>query len=103
MAARQIRHGDVLLTRVADCAPATATARQGRAVLAEGEITGHAHVATGRGLRMIGPDRLMVPDTAHLTHEEHGLAVLEPGDYVVSRQVEFVPVAGNAEARRVRD
>jgi len=111
MAARQIRHGDVLVTRVADCEAALADgptgagkkARQGRAVLAEGEITGHAHVATGRGLRMAGPDRLMAPETAHLTHEEHGLAVLEPGEYIISRQMEFVPLAAGAETRRVRD
>jgi hypothetical protein len=104
MAARQIRHGDVLVTRVADYMAAAdgKKPRMGRAVLAEGEITGHAHVATGRGLRLAG-DRLFVPEPAELTHEEHGLAVLEPGEYIISRQMEFVTVQDTAETRYVRD
>lgn len=92
------RHGDVLLVRVGDCA-ANGPKRVRRMVLAEGEVTGHAHVITAPG-RLVG-DRLSLPEGGTITHEEHREIVLEPGDYQVIHQQQFTPITRGWS--RVRD
>jgi hypothetical protein len=92
------RHGDVLLVRVGDC-PENTPKRVRRMVLAEGEVTGHAHVITAPG--RFREDRLSLPVGGTITHEEHHEMVLEPGDYRVIHQQQFTPVTRGWS--RVRD
>lgn len=97
------RQGDILL--VADTIPEQARLRRSRRVrVAEGEVTGHAHVLeASRGatievdvdaefLRIMGANGLLV-------HEEHARIELPPGDYRVVRQREYAP----EEIRQVAD
>ena len=66
-------------------------------MLAYGEATGHAHVATGEGLKLLClPDDLtamflQVQVYGRLSHEEHGPIPLAPGFYRVIRQREYLP------------
>ena len=105
----QVRQGDVLLHPVADV-PETARPlprTAGRVVLAEGEVTGHAHAirATGATLLADGDDRyLRVAAPVTLDHEEHAAIELVPGSYRVVIQREYVPAeVGPPAFRRVVD
>ena len=90
------RQGDVLITRVAKI-PARAIKRENRGavVLAEGEVTGHAHrIEAPEIAELYDSDRgvyLTVERATRLVHEEHGAIVLEPGAYRVARQREYTP------------
>ena len=93
----QYRHGDVLLTPVAELPEgATATARQGDLILAEGEVTGHAHRIADRRvtLRNVGEQRYIEvwAEGAVLDHEEHGQIAVAPGIYQVLQQREYSDV-----------
>ena len=96
------RQGDVLVVPIseADVPPGLIPAprdRSGRLVLAYGEATGHAHVVSGEGLRLLClPDDLQamflhVRTLGRVTHEEHGAIPLPAGYYRVVRQREYVP------------
>lgn len=102
----QYRQGDVLLVRFRPRRWGALTRverAEGRIVLAEGEVTGHAHVIDSplaelyqdalenRYLKLGGP--------AELRHEEHAPVALGPGVYRVLRQREYAPGA----PRRVAD
>lgn len=112
----QVRQGDVLITRkVLD--RGTLVAREnGRIVLAHGEATGHAHAIRSDHAELydLKEDHTAVGDAvwshlvrclrvnvtpASLEHEEHGTIVLPPGDYEVTRQMQYTP----AESRPVQD
>ena len=93
----QHRHGDVLLTRIGDCELTAAGERE--IVVAEGEVTGHAHRVNGDGAALLG-ERLYLPAGGTIDHEEHGLQVLTPGVYEVRRQAQWHEVVG---WRPVRD
>jgi hypothetical protein len=72
--------------------------------LAEGEVTGHAHVVTAEDAWVIGTEderELEAPSGTEVTHEEHGPISLPAGAYVVRRQRECDP--DTEEARAVRD
>jgi hypothetical protein len=96
------RQGDVLVVPIdeaevpAGLVPAPRD-RSGRLILARGEATGHAHVATGEGLQLLClPDDieamfLQVRVYGRLSHEEHGAIPLPAGYYRVVRQREYVP------------
>jgi len=95
------RHGDVLVTRVAEL-PGDVE-KLTHLVLAEGEITGHSHriaepgsaellqSPTGMFLHVLWP-------SATLIHQEHGPIMLGQGVYRVWRQREYSP----QEIRTVR-
>ena len=96
------RQGDVLVVPIDELPAGLVPAprdRKGRLVLAYGEATGHAHVATGEGLRLLClPDDLEsmflhVQGYGRITHEEHGPIPLPIGYYRVVRQREYVPGA----------
>lgn len=99
--ATQVRQGDVLLVPVdaelaaelaADARPLPRAT--GRVILAEGEVTGHAHAirAAGATLLAAGPDRfLRVTAPVSLDHEEHAPISVGPGTYRVVIQREYVP------------
>lgn len=99
------QQGDVCIEKAT--IPSTAKRKRGL-VLAEGEVTGHAH-------------RLNVPETVtaelfeeksdlylrvsggsvELVHEEHKPIVIEEGEYVVDRVLEYD--YDTEESRRVQD
>ena len=101
----QARHGDVYLVKVEELpknARAQPTPEPGQAILAYGEVTGHAHRIKDptAKLWLDGTNTyLTVDQVAQLTHEEHHTIILEPGVYQVIHQVEYLP----AEYRRVVD
>lgn len=96
------RHGDVLIAPV-DLIPFTASKRPG-CVLAEGELTGHAHRIDRQGaadLYVEGNNLYLsvTADFATVVHEEHQSITLPRGTYRVWQQREYSPQA----IHRVRD
>ena len=106
--ARMIRQGDVLLVpvdRVPDAVVPVAR-ENGRLVLAEGEVTGHAHVIEAEQAELVTADQaaelyLLVygSDPVELRHEEHSALPVEAGAYRVVIQREL----GRFEALQVKD
>jgi hypothetical protein len=113
------RQGDVLLCAI-DPAELPADAvrvprERGRLVLAEGEVTGHAHAVDAPSALLLReprpapgapePRRFLVLDApADLGHEEHAAIALPIGVYEVVIQREYVPPEiGPATTRRVVD
>jgi hypothetical protein len=102
-----IRQGDVLLIPV-NALPEDLLemAYEGRAVVMEGEATGHAHAFYDGGVKLYKapkaarPSYLRVVETeAFLRHEEHETATIPPGIYQIPQQSEYTP----EELRRVTD
>lgn len=81
---RFLHQGDVLLIPL-DAAPEDLTSciEQKEPVLAEGEVTGHAHRVNGQRVRFFRNDTnaylLVEGDDAILVHEEHTHRRLAPG------------------------
>lgn len=97
------RQGDVLIRKV-DALPKglkeVPLDDRGRIVLAEGEVTGHAHVVECDEATFLAADLtdlenrfLRVEHEAQVVHEEHDTLTLEPGFYEVRRQREYQPEA----------
>jgi hypothetical protein len=104
MKAFHVRQGDVMLVRV-DAVPAKAkVTAKGNLVLAEGEVTGHAHRIVDDGAVMLTTAEsatfVRLARKVQLVHEEHGAITLDPGTYRVVRQREFTD---DLEPRRVAD
>ena len=100
------RQGDVILveTTKRPVKGTRAGRKNGRLVLAEGEVTGHAHAISAADVDLyIGEmeEALLVVGNAGaiVTHEEHGPIALDPGTYEVVHQREYRPQA----IRRVAD
>jgi hypothetical protein len=92
------RQGDVLLVAV-DALPEQARLepRTGRIVLAEGEVTGHAHAIEEHDALTYtyqGERYLLTRSTAQLIHEEHAPIAVPPGAWRVVIQREYAPEAG---------
>ncbi len=88
------RHGDVLIAPVEDV-PTEAKPRPGL-ILAQGEITGHAHrIETDAKAELYeGGQQLflrVLGGPARVVHEEHNVIELPPGAYRVWRQREYDP------------
>src|SRR5690349_12699298 len=96
------RHGDVLLVSVPEFPEAAVSVRRrGRIVLAEGEVTGHAHVISERDAWefRVGDERfVLVRSAARLIHEEHAAIDILPGAYRVVIQREYEPAPVEAAA-----
>lgn len=94
MIAKQYRQGDVLITPIgAIPASAKQVSTKKRVVLAEGEATGHQHAIDYSAKKMTvfldGEQMyLRVLEPVVLMHQEHAAATIEPGEYLVRRQVE---------------
>lgn len=96
------RHGDVFIA-ACDSIPAEAKPLP-HLILAEGEITGHAHRILERDAAELfrGADQLYLRvrgNGATLTHEEHRAISIPQGTYRVWIQREYTP----REIRRVID
>jgi len=96
---KMYRQGDVLIVAV-DSVPTSATAlpRTKRGVvLAEGEVTGHAHRIPSRHASLYRSEtdarylRVMGPAPVALRHEEHRTVEIPPGNYRVTIHTEYVP------------
>lgn len=74
-------------------------------VLAEGEVTGHAHRLESKADIEIGGEmgrkEFHAPTGVTITHEEHGPITLRPGKYATGIVQEFDPLA--EELRDVAD
>ena len=89
----QIQQGDVTITRL-ETMPEGERKQisRRRCVLAEGEVTGHAHVIEDEDAELvqIGERMLLsLGKPATLKHEEHGPITLEPGVYEIGRIAEY--------------
>ena len=96
---RQYRQGDVLLCaieRIPEDARPIPTDGE-RLVIAQGELTGHAHAFAAAAVQMLrdaasGRTFLVIgADGAALRHEEHEPILLPEGRYEVRRQREYRP------------
>ena len=96
------RQGDVLLLAIdPDSLPAkvrTVPRQGGRTVLAEGEVTGHAHAISSPAATLLragsgadAPRFLRTIALVDLVHEEHATIALPEGLYSVVIQREYVP------------
>lgn len=99
------RQGDVLLVAVqAIPAGATPERRAGRIVLAEGEVTGHAHAIAELDARTFthdGQRYLLTRSIAQLVHEEHAPIEVPEGSWRIVIQREYEPpVAPQARSWR---
>ena len=98
------RQGDVLITPVPAIPKGLKCVAHERCVLAEGEATGHAHVAIGPDVEMYEDDNgvlwLSAPSGCVVNHEEHGTITLPPGSHRVTRQREWTDAD---EPRQVAD
>lgn len=89
------RQGDVLLEKIAPSLEKVENLRLNHqiegGVIAEGEVTGHAHKLVGADLH--GSNRgilAVVTEDAKVVHEEHDTLELEPGVWLVHRQREYL-------------
>lgn len=97
-----IQQGDVLLRR--SSIPKSATRKDGRAIVAYGEATGHCHEVIGDGVEVYeenGALYVSAPKGGTIQHEEHKPIALEPGNYKIGIVQEYDYFA--EEARQVRD
>lgn len=89
------RQGDIFMAALAEIPEQAEKMNHG--ILAEGEITGHAHrIADARQAKLYQHDSQLylqvVADQAAILHDEHHEIVLPRGCYRVWRQREFRPV-----------
>ena len=97
----QYRQGDVLLCAVDQIPPgAKRVPRDGdRVVVAEGELTGHAHAFPAKRVKLFRERQsqrsflTIVEGGARLSHEEHGTILVPAGHYQLRRQREYAPRA----------
>jgi hypothetical protein len=96
------RQGDILMVPVASM-PSGLIAMEcdkGRAVLAYGEATGHAHAINNRRAALFRDSELEAvflrvsgAGPVALEHQEHNTIHIPPGDYRIIRQREYSPEA----------
>ena len=91
---KQIQHGDVLIKEVSSI-PAEAIPvpkRNGKLVIAEGEMTGHHHVIMETGAKLFnlnGELYLEVTQPVIITHDEHKPLPIPAGKYQIGRVQEY--------------
>jgi hypothetical protein len=96
------QQGDVTIKPV-DAIPAGATGTDGR-ILAEGEATGHKHLAEAENVTLYlheGTLYMRAPSGTTVVHEEHGPLIIPPGEYQIGIVREYDHFA--EEARPVID
>jgi hypothetical protein len=105
MSKNAYRQGDVLIAKITKL-PKNLTpvkAKNGRYIVAEGEVTGHAHAITEEMAEMFVDDKgvlyLSTKDGAVLSHEEHSAIELPKGFYTYTPQLQYTP----EDIRNVRD
>ena len=100
------QQGDVLIERV-EAIPETKKASKkinGRYILAEGEVTGHAHAVVDPGVKLfeVGNEKFLSASKKFtVVHEEHKNITVPKGDYKIRIVKEYDHF--EEEAREVRD
>lgn len=86
----QYRQGDVFIQQCSKPNMENAI-KQNDLVLAEGEVTGHAHRVVGKAVLLMVATKMYLEclERCHVVHEEHGSIELDPGYYEIRRQREF--------------
>lgn len=96
---KMYRQGDVLIVAVDDVPTGVEEVARGKrgVVLAEGEVTGHAHRIPNRAATLYRTELdaryLRVTAPVLLKHEEHTAVEIPPGNYRVSIHHEYRPEA----------
>ena len=96
---KQFRQGDVYLIEARIPKDAARKEINGRAIMAYGEVTGHAHaIEQVQDIEIYEKDgrtfvRVINRDGTPLTHEEHGAITLPKGDFERVIQREYSPEA----------
>jgi hypothetical protein len=95
-----MRQGDILIVPIHPNNIPTHTVDvnrdNGRAILAHGEVTGHAHAITDPNCDLITDQQanelylIVYGESVNVTHEEHNTITLDPGAYRIFRQREYV-------------
>ena len=94
------RQGDVLIVPIANLPPNLheIPRENGRAVLAHGEVTGHAHAIKDQRAALFRDRRLAAifmhvsgDGAVALEHDEHDTVEVPPGNYRIVRQREYRP------------
>lgn len=101
---RMLQQGDVLLRSGIIPKGATIKKHARGWILAEGEVTGHAHEVLGEGVEVLEKDGVLylrAPHGGRIQHEEHTAFDIPPGDYTIGIVKEYDHFA--EEAREVRD
>ena len=104
---RQQQQGDVLLDLVT--LPVTAKRKEGKAILAYGEVTGHCHEVMGEGVSVFEDEAgllyVTVEHDVPLTHQEHHMQLLEatPSGMAWRRRIVQEYDHFVEEAKNVRD
>jgi hypothetical protein len=102
-----VRQGDVLIIpiprgEVPKGLVAVPRDSRGRVILAEGEVTGHAHAILDDAATLFRrsdldemADRFLAVEceVAEVVHEEHATITLPGGDYIVRQKREYQPEA----------
>lgn len=87
----KFRHGDVLIKKI----DVIKGKKLNHLVLAEGEVTGHAHRITQGEAELYEQDGVLYlhveSEEALLTHEEHKPIALPKGDYEITIQRTYTP------------
>ena len=94
------RQGDVLIRKINEIPPSTDLIEikrdKGRVVLAYGEVTGHAHAIKEKTATLFRSEKLnrvflaVIDGGASVQHEEHAAIPLDPGNYEIIHQREYV-------------
>jgi hypothetical protein len=97
------RQGDILIFPAAHLPANLVKVRRTKrgVILAEGEVTGHAHCILDRDVELFRQadmdemaDRFLRVETeAQLFHDEHDTLTIPAGDWVVRHQREYAPAA----------
>ena len=92
------QHGDVLINKINKLPKnlKKIEPRNGRNILADGEVTGHAHAITDIKNSDLFEDKdgtlyLKCNASVELTHEEHDTQIIEPGIYEIGIVQEVDP------------
>lgn len=83
--------------------PADAKRKQNN-VIAEGEMTGHYHAASGGGIALLerGEELFLdAPNGGEITHQEHNTVTVPPGQYERHIVKEYDPF--EEQIRNIRD
>lgn len=95
------RQGDILLVKTEISELTEKVERVESGVIAEGEVTGHAHKVVGGTLTsQYGVLRVVASEGTKVVHDEHADLELEPGIWLVRNQEEY---AGDGQMTGVYD
>lgn len=100
------QHGDVLLTKVESLPKNFKETRVKKAILAEGEISGHQHILIAQQAPFTifekeGETFIKTDEKTELIHQEHKTLWVDPGIYKIDKVREYDHF--QEEARRVAD